>query len=69
MSSISPTRIRFSHRVMAPSRVSATESARGSDGFSIEEVRKNGMVVLGNHVVIDHGNGEFSHLGHLKPGT
>ena len=27
------------------------------------------MVLFGNYVVIDHGNGEFSHLGHLKPGS
>jgi murein DD-endopeptidase MepM/ murein hydrolase activator NlpD len=27
------------------------------------------MVIFGNYIVIDHGNGEFSHLGHLKPGS
>jgi hypothetical protein len=43
--------------------------AEGGDGFSIAAVRDNGMVIFGNYVVIDHGNGEFSHLGHLKPGT
>jgi len=32
-------------------------------------VKKNGMVIFGNYIVIDHGNGEFSHLGHLKPGS
>jgi murein DD-endopeptidase MepM/ murein hydrolase activator NlpD len=26
-------------------------------------------VLLGNHVVIDHGNGEYSFLAHLKAGT
>jgi hypothetical protein len=36
---------------------------------SIPEVKKNGMVIFGNYIVIDHGNGEFSHLGHLKPGS
>jgi murein DD-endopeptidase MepM/ murein hydrolase activator NlpD len=25
--------------------------------------------VLGNHVVIDHGNGEYSMSAHLKPGS
>jgi murein DD-endopeptidase MepM/ murein hydrolase activator NlpD len=37
--------------------------------MSIPAVKANGMVIFGNYVVIDHGNGEFSHLGHLKPGS
>jgi murein DD-endopeptidase MepM/ murein hydrolase activator NlpD len=45
----------------------ADKVAEGNDGFSIESVRSNGMVIFGNYIVIDHGNGEFSHLGHLKP--
>jgi murein DD-endopeptidase MepM/ murein hydrolase activator NlpD len=40
----------------------------GAD-MSIPAVKANGMVVFGNYIVIDHGNGEFSHLGHLKPGS
>jgi peptidase M23-like protein len=44
--------------------------AEGGDGaMSLEAVKANGMVIFGNYVVIDHGNGEFSHLGHLKPGS
>lgn len=32
-----------------------------------EMFRKDPMwAVFGNYIVIDHGNGEFSHLGHLK---
>jgi hypothetical protein len=41
----------------------------GSGEVSLEAVKANGMVIFGNYVVIDHGNGEFSHLGHLKPGS
>jgi hypothetical protein len=44
-------------------------SEQGSGEVSLAEVKKNGMVIFGNYVVIDHGNGEFSHLGHLKPGS
>ena len=44
-------------------------SEEGSGEVSIAEVKKNGMVIFGNYIVIDHGNGEFSHLGHLKPGS
>lgn len=41
----------------------------GSGEVSLEAVKANGMVIFGNYIVIDHGNGEFSHLGHLKPGS
>ena len=44
-------------------------SEEGSGEVSIAAVKKNGMVIFGNYLVIDHGNGEFSHLGHLKPGS
>ena len=44
-----------------------TEGDEGA--MSREAVKANGMVLFGNYVVIDHGNGEFSHLGHLKPGS
>ncbi|HKU14769.1 MAG TPA: M23 family metallopeptidase [Steroidobacteraceae bacterium] len=35
----------------------------------IAALKENGMTIFGNYVVIDHGNGEFSHLGHLRPGS
>jgi hypothetical protein len=41
----------------------------GSGEVSLEAVKANGMVIFGNYIVIDHGNGEFSHLGHLQPGS
>ena len=44
-------------------------TAEDGAGMSIAAVRENGMVMFGNYVVIDHGNGEFSHLGHLRPGS
>jgi hypothetical protein len=44
-------------------------SEGGTGEVSIAVVKKNGMVIFGNYIVIDHGNGEFSHLGHLKPGS
>jgi hypothetical protein len=35
-----------------------------------EAFRRDAMAaVFGNHVVIDHGNGEFSQLGHLRRGS
>src|SRR4030095_4050765 len=45
------------------------DSEEGSGEVKLAEGKKNGMVIFGNYVVIDHGNGEFSHLGHLKPGS
>jgi len=41
----------------------------GSGEVSLDAVKANGMVIFGNYIVIDHGNREFSHLGHLKPGS
>jgi hypothetical protein len=43
--------------------------AEDSSEMKIAAVKANGMVIFGNYVVLDHGNGEFSHLGHLKPGS
>lgn len=34
-----------------------------------EAVMKNVFEIMGNHAVIDHGNGEFSLLAHMKQGT
>jgi len=35
----------------------------------MEEILKNVYLIFGNHVVIDHGNGEFSLLAHMKKGS
>jgi Peptidase family M23 len=64
----------YGRPVLAPGdgtvvRVHDGVSEEGSGEVRIAEVREDGMVLFGNYVVIDHGNGEFSHLGHLKPGS
>jgi murein DD-endopeptidase MepM/ murein hydrolase activator NlpD len=64
----------YGHPVLAPgdgtvASVRDGVSEESDGGFRIEDVRKNGMIVFGNYVVIDHGNGEFSRLAHLKPGS
>ncbi len=41
----------------------------GHDYFDSSKLRENPMSLYGNHVVIDHGNGEFSALGHLRRGS
>ncbi|MGH8237369.1 MAG: peptidoglycan DD-metalloendopeptidase family protein, partial [Steroidobacteraceae bacterium] len=43
--------------------------AEDGSPMRIAALQEDGMVLFGNYVVIDHGNGEFSHLGHLKPGS
>lgn len=64
----------YGRPVLAPGdgtvvRVRDGVSEEGTGEVRLAEVRENGMVIFGNYVVIDHGNGEFSHLGHLKPGS
>ena len=41
----------------------------GPPPFTQEEIMKNLRLFLGNHVVIDHGNGEYSLFAHLKQGS
>jgi murein DD-endopeptidase MepM/ murein hydrolase activator NlpD len=46
------------------------EGGKGDDkSFSAEEAKANPNTNFGNYVVIDHGDGLFSLLGHLKQGT
>jgi len=63
----------YGRPVLAPGdgTVVAAVNDVAEDGseMRIAAVKANGMVIFGNYVVIDHGNGEFSHLGHLKPGS
>ena len=40
-----------------------------SRNFDPSKIPQDPMVLLGNHAVIDHGNGEFSVYGHLKQGS
>ena len=62
----------FGHPVLAPGDgvVFAAIDAFKDDGQLTEaDLKKDLMSLWGNHVVIDHGNGEFSRLGHLKSGS
>lgn len=63
----------YGRPVLAPGDGTVVAIANGAaeegGGVSIAAVRENGMVIFGNYIVIDHGNGEFSHLGHLRPGS
>ena len=38
-------------------------------GFTQEQIMKDLTLFLGNHVVVDHGNGEYSVYAHLKEGS
>jgi hypothetical protein len=46
---------------------SAPEEAGGQ--VAMADMKADSMAVFGNYVVIDHGHGEYSELGHLKPGS
>ena len=37
--------------------------------FDKSRIAQNPMVLFGNYLVLDHGNGEFSVYGHLKQGS
>lgn len=41
----------------------------GENHFDPSRLKEEPMHLYGNHVVIDHGNGEFSMLGHLRQGS
>ena len=41
----------------------------GGKLLSVEKITNDRMLFYGNHVVIDHRNGEFSMLAHLKQGS
>jgi len=41
----------------------------GQDGLSMEAIMADATTLFGNSVVIDHGNGEFSLLAHMKRGS
>jgi hypothetical protein len=63
----------YGRPVLAPGdgQVVSVHDGAPEDGaaMSRDAVKANRMILFGNYVVIDHGNGEFSHLGHLKPGS
>lgn len=54
--------------------VEATDGMRdnvkgGPPPFTQEQIMQNLKLFLGNHVVIDHGNGEYSLFAHLRQGS
>jgi hypothetical protein len=66
----------FGQDVVAPGdgMVTATgneqpDNVDGKDYFDPMKLRDQPMSLYGNHVVIDHGNGEVSVLGHLRAGS
>lgn len=64
----------YGQPVLAPGEgvvVKANGAAPDTKGEAIkfDELKAESMVLFGNYVVIDHGDGEFSELGHLKPGS
>jgi hypothetical protein len=38
-------------------------------GFTMEEVAADPTLMMGNHLIIDHGHGEFSTVGHCRQGS
>lgn len=67
----------FNQPVQAPAagRVAAVyaqqpDNDNGQDFFNPQEmVGKDPLLLYGNYVVIDHGRGEFSLMGHLRQGS
>jgi hypothetical protein len=62
----------FGRPIVAPAAGMVIE-AEGSlpDDIPFDEARarENPALMIGNHVVIDHGNGEFSALAHFRSGS
>lgn len=49
--------------------VAAVDTARDDRQIVMEAVMADVIAMYGNYLVIDHGNGEFSLLGHLQQGS
>ena len=50
-------------------RNTVADNVDGKSTFTLEEFRKDSTVPAGNYIMIDHLNGEFSLLAHLKQGS
>ena len=64
----------FGHPVIAPAAGVVVAAASHASNEPAEPTRESFakdpmFAIYGNYVVIDHGNGEFSQIGHLKQGS
>lgn len=62
----------FGQTVIAPGDgvvVAAVDTYKDDGQLTEADLQADLMNLWGNHVVIDHGNGEFSRLGHMKSGS
>ena len=50
-------------------RNTVADNIDGKAAFTLEEFRKDSSVPAGNFIIIDHLNGEYSLLAHLKQGS
>lgn len=59
------------HPVLAPAAgvVVAVENEIPEGELDLEGFRRNPVLMFGNHVFIDHENGEFSQMGHFMEGS
>lgn len=64
----------YGHRVVAPAAGTVVAAASNASNEPAEPTREGFrkdpmLAIYGNYVVIDHGNGEYSQIGHLKQGS
>ncbi len=66
----------FGAKVYAPgsgrvirTRSESPDNIKGESTFTLEEFRKDPTMPAGNFIIIDHLNGEFSLMAHLKRGS
>jgi peptidase M23-like protein len=50
-------------------RGDAADHEMGVERVDIDEIKRNPRSLMGNYVIIDHGNGEYSVLAHMKHGS
>jgi hypothetical protein len=62
----------FGHPIVAPGRGTVVEAVGDLPDeipYDDEVLKKNPALMAGNHVMIDHGNGEVSFLAHFRSGS
>jgi hypothetical protein len=62
----------FGHPIVAPGRGTVVEAVGDLPDdipYDDEALKKNPALMTGNHVMIDHGNGEISFLAHFRIGS